>query len=239
MPSDGEVELLSDFRETLPPELFERPFNFPTAGSDAKFRENLTEARNLLAAAGWRVVDGELRNAAGEHFTLELLSYDPENARILLPWFKSLKQLGIAANIRLVDISQYTNRMRKHEYDVFVQSHDFTIPPTLEARSNFHSSGVTAEGSRNYTGISAPVVDYLIEEAEAAVTLDDLVAASRALDRVLMWNYLLIPLYAYDQRRTVHWDKFGRPPHPLYQPADPDGWWYDEDKAARIEAARQ
>lgn len=138
-----------------------------------------------------------------------------------------------------MDISQYTNRMRTHDYDVFVQSYDFTIPPTLEARSNFHSSGVAAEGSRNYTGVSAPVFDYLIEKAEAAVTLDGLVAASCALDRVLMWDYLLIPLYSYDHRQTVHWDKFGRPPHPLYRPTYPDGWWYDEDKAGRIEASRQ
>ena len=234
MPSDDELALLAGFRETLPPEIFEQPFNFPTAGNDTKLRQNLTEARQLLASAGWQIEEGELRNAAGEHFTLELLSYDPENARILLPWFKMLQQLGIAANIRLVDISQYTNRMRKHDYDVFVQSHDFVIPPTLEARSNFHSSALMGEGSSNYTGVSDPVVDYLIETAEAAVTLDALVAACRALDRVLMWNYHLIPLYAYDQRRTVHWEKFGRPPHPQYRPAYPDGWWYDEAKAARI-----
>ena len=164
-------------------------------------------------------------------------SYDAANARILLPWFNSLNQLGISANVRLVDISQYTNRMRKHDYDAFVQSYDFVIPPTLESRSNFHSSAVMGEGSRNYTGVNSPVVDYLIETAEQAVTLEELIAASRALDRVLMWNYHLIPLYAYDARRTIHWDKFGRPPHPKYRPAYPDGWWYDKNKAARVSAA--
>ena len=76
---------------------------------------------------------------------------------------------------------------------------------------------------------------FLIETAEAADTLEELVAASRALDRVLVWNYHLIPLYAYDQRRTVHWEKFGRPPHPKYRPAYPDGWWYDADKATLVE----
>ena len=237
LPSDDELKLLKRFRAALPSEIFSQPFELPVAGNDTQFRENLVEARQLLESAGWQIEDGELRDSAGQHFTLELLSYDSENARILLPWFKSLERLGISANIRLVDISQYTNRMRKHDYDAFVQSYDFVIPPTLEARSNFHSSAVMGEGSRNYTGISSPVVDYLIETAEVAETLDELVAASRALDRVLMWDYLLIPLYAYDARRTVHWDKFGRPPHPKYRPAYPDGWWYDEARAARVSAA--
>lgn len=239
MPSDDELKLLADFRDELPAEIFEKPFELPRADSDTQFRRNLIEARQLLQDAGWRIEDGQLRDAAGQHFTLEILSYDSGNARILLPWFKSLERLGISANIRLVDISQYTNRLRKHDYDAFVQSYDFVIPPTLEARSNFHSSAVMGEGSRNYTGVSSAVIDYLIETAEDAVTLEDLVAASRALDRVLMWNYHLIPLYAYDQRRTVHWEKFGRPPHPKYRPAYPDGWWYDETKAARINAANQ
>ena len=89
-----------------------------------------------------------------------------------MPWIKSLERLGISAKIRLVDISQYVNRMRKHDYDVFVQSYDFVIPPTLEARSNFHSSALMGEGSRNYTGVNSPVIDFLIETAEAADTLE-------------------------------------------------------------------
>jgi len=150
-----------------------------------------------------------------------------------------LQRLGITAKMRLVDISQYTNRLWTHDYDVYASTYDFVIPPTLSARNNFHSQAVTTQGSRNYVGVSQPVVDHLIERAEAAQSLDELVAASRALDRVMMWGYYLIPLYAYDARRTVHWEKFGRPPHPQYRPAYPDGWWFDETKAARIKAMTQ
>ena len=234
MPSEGELELLSEFHESLPPELFERPFDFPKGGSDEALRRNLKEASELLVSAGWRIVDGELRNENGEHFTLELLSFEQSHSRILLPWFKNLQKLGISANMRLVDISQYTNRMRTHDYDVYVSTYDFVIPPTLSARNNFYSAAVSVEGSRNYVGVSEPVVDHLVESAEAAETLEELVAASRALDRVMMWGYYLIPLYAYDARRTVYWDKFGIPPQPLYRPAYPDGWWYDEAKAERV-----
>ena len=136
--------------------------------------------------------------------------------------------------MRLVDISQYINRQRKHDYDVYVHTYDFVIPPTLSARNNFHSSALALEGSRNYVGVNEPVVDRLVEAAEAAQSLSELVAASRALDRVMMWGYYLIPVYAYDPRRTVYWDKFGSPPQPLYRPAFPDGWWYEKDKAERI-----
>ena len=239
MPSHDELELLAPFKAELPAEVFQQPFELPVAGNDTSFRDNLLEARQLLESAGWRIEDGVLSNSAGQPFTIELLSANPENARVVLPWFKSLERLGISASIRLVDISQYTNRMRQHDYDAFVHPYDFVIPPTLSARSNFHSSAVMGEGSRNYTGVSSPVIDYLIETAEAAVTLKDLVAACRALDRVLMWNYHLIPLYAYDARRTVYWDKFGRPPHPKYRPAYPDGWWFDATKAARLAAATE
>ncbi|MAI40988.1 MAG: extracellular solute-binding protein [Candidatus Azotimanducaceae bacterium] len=238
MPSEDELALLSNFREVLPPEIFERPFDFSRSGNDADLRKNLTAAKQLLAAAGWHVLNGELRNAEGEHFTLELLSFEPDHARILLPWFENLKKLGIAANMRLVDISQYINRQRKHDYEVYVHTYDFVIPPTLSARNNFHSSALALEGSRNYVGVNEPVVDYLVEAAEGAQSLPELVAASRALDRVMMWGYYLIPVYAYDARRTVYWDKFGSPPQPLYRPAFPDGWWYEKKKAERITQAQ-
>ncbi len=234
MPSEGELELLEDFRAELPRELFEHPFAFPDSSTAEKHRENLLAARALLADAGWQIKDGALRNAKGEPFTLEFVSYDGTNARILLPWFKTLGQLGIVANVRLVDISQFTNRIRRHDYDALVQSHDFLMPPTLEVRANFHSSAAVGEGSRNYMGVSEPVIDFLVKRAEESKTLAQLIDSCRALDRVLMWNYYLIPLYAYDVRRTVYWDKFGRPPEPLYRPAYPDGWWYDEKKAVRI-----
>lgn len=231
-PSADEVALLSPFRDSLPPALFERPFRFPVGGS--RTTSNLVEARALFAAAGWHVEDGVLRGAGGEPFTLEFLSGDPANARILLPWFQALKQLGIEASIRLLDITQYTNRVRRHDYEALVQSNDFLMPPTLELRSNFHSSAANSEGTRNYTGVNHPAVDFLVESAEAAETLDEMIAACRALDRVMLWQHHLIPLYAYDARRTVYWDKFGVPPEPRYRPAYPDGWWYDETKAARL-----
>ena len=238
MPSEHELALLSRFRDALPPALFERPFDYPKTGSQAAFNENLLEARKLLAASGWQFNDGALRDSDGAPFMLELLTLDPASTRILLPWSAALERLGIEARIRLVDTSQYTNRVRRREYDGLVQDYGILMPLTLELRSHFHSTSTAKDGSRNITGVSDPVVDHLVESAEAAETLDQVIAACRALDRVLLWDHYLIPLYAIDQRRTLHWDKFGRPPEPLYRPAYPDGWWYDESKAVRLNVER-
>ena len=238
LPSEDELALLSRFRDSLPAALFERPFDYPKTGSQAATNKNLLKARNLLAASGWQFDDGALRDASGTPFTLELLTLDPANTRILLPWSAALARLGIEARVRLVDVSQYTNRVRRQEYDGLVQDYGILMPPTLELRSHFHSTSTAKEGSRNITGVYDPVVDFLVESAEAANTLDQVIAACRALDRVLLWDHYLIPLYAIDQRRTLHWDKFGRPPEPLYRPAYPDGWWYDESRAARLNMER-
>ena len=238
LPSEDEISLLSRFRDALPSALFERPFGYPKTASPTASKGNLLEARDLLAASGWRIDDGALRDAGGAPFTLELLTLDPDHTRILLPWSAALRQLGIEVRIRLVDVSQYTNRTRHREYEALVQGYGILMPPTLELRSHFHSTSTAREGSRNVVGVSDPVVDFLVEKAEAAETLDQVIAACRALDRVLLWEHYLIPLYAIDQRRTLHWDKFGRPPEPLYRPAYPDGWWYDESKAARLDRER-
>ena len=234
LPSERELTLLEPYRDDLPPELFEQPFGFPPASNDSEHRENLLQARDLFAEAGWHIEEGVLRNSEGEAFTLEFVTQDPGNQRILLPWFWTLERLGIQATMRLMDISLFVNRIRYHEYEALIQTHDFLMPPTLEVRANFHSTAAGAIDSRNYMHVNMPVIDHLIEKSERAETMEELIAACRALDRVVMWQHYMIPVYAYDARRTLHWDRFGRPPHPKYRPAYPDGWWFDAEKAERI-----
>ena len=125
LPSEDELALLSRFRDSLPSALFERPFDYSMTGSRATSNKNLLEARNLLAASGWQFDDGALRDAGGAPFTLELLTLDPANTRVLLPWSAALERLGIQARIRLVDVTQYTNRIRRQEYDALVQATAF------------------------------------------------------------------------------------------------------------------
>ncbi len=235
LPSEAELALLERFRDQLPPELFEAPFRFPETASVDEHRANLVRARLLLSEAGWRAIDGVLTDESGEPFTIEFLSQNVADARILLPYLKDLKQLGITATIRLVEASQFINLLRDFDFDAVLKNQDILMPPGIELEATYHSESATDPFSRNVAGIGHPVLDHLITQANLATTLEEIVAACRAIDRVLLWQYYQIPLYAVDLRRTVHWDKFGIPDFEAkYWPAFPDGWWYDEAKAARI-----
>ena len=235
LPSEAELALLHRFRNQLPPELFDKPFRFPETASVADHRSNLVRARQLLLEAGWQAIDGVLTNAAAEVFEIEFLSQNVADARILLPYLQDLKRLGIAATIRLVESIQYGNLLRRFEFDAVLKGQDILMPPVIELRSTYHSDAAEDSMSRNVAGIGHPALDYLITQANLATTLDEMIATCRAIDRVLLWQYYQIPLYAVDLRRTVHWDKFGIPDFEAkYWPAFPDGWWYDHAKAARI-----
>ena len=189
-----------------------------------------------MIEAGWTIQDGHLKSASGENFEIEFLSQNLEDKRLLLPYFKQLEQLGIKANIRSTDSSQYINRLREFEFDAMVRDSTILMPPILELKSFFHTESAITPASRNPGGISHPVVDILVEKAILAETKQDVVAACRALDRVLLWEYFQLPLDVVSRPRTVHWDKFGRPDfEPEIWPPFPDGWWFDSGKAARID----
>lgn len=240
LPSEDELKLLEPFRDQLPPELFTEAFRFREINSPQDFRNNLIEARQLLLEAGWEVIDGVLREqASGGAFEIEFLSTNPEDSRILLPYFQALEVLGIRGSIRLAETSQYTNRLRNFDFDALLRNHDILLPPVIELKSFFDSSTALEPLTNNMAGISHPALDHLVVQANLATTLAEMVAACRAIDRVVLWGYYQIPLYAVDQPRTVIWDKFGQPDfEPRYLPAFPAGWWYDPVKAARIEISR-
>ncbi|MCY4533699.1 MAG: extracellular solute-binding protein [Gammaproteobacteria bacterium] len=235
LPSEDELKLLAPFRDQLPAELFNRPFRFPELTTEEELRTSMETARLLLVQAGWKVTDGVLTNAGGEIFEIRFLTDNAEDSRILLPYFKHLEQLGISSSLRLADSSQYGNRLRNFDFDAVMRNQDILMPPVHELKATYHSESAMVPLSRNVAGVSHPVVDFLVTKASEATTIEQMIASCRALDRVLLWQYYLIPLYAVDLRRTVHWDKFGIPAfEPQYLPAFPDGWWYDPEKAARI-----
>ncbi len=236
LPSDDEIKLLDEYRDQLAPELFTQPFRFSQVETEAQHRANMERARAIMIEAGWTIQDGHLKSASGENFEIEFLSQNLEDKRLLLPYFKQLEQLGIKANIRSTDSSQYINRLREFEFDAMVRDSTILMPPILELKSFFHTESAITPASRNPGGISHPVVDILVEKAILAETKQDVVAACRALDRVLLWEYFQLPLDVVSRPRTVHWDKFGRPDfEPEIWPPFPDGWWFDSGKAARID----
>ena len=234
LPGDGEHELLAPFAASLPARVFrEAPFGKrPSKGLSA--RDAMLRAQSLLDAAGWRVQGGWRRDSSGSRFDIEFLVNTREDQRLLLPYVDRLERLGIRGRIRLVETAQFLNIRRKNENDAVIGSLGIAFPPNQEVYAYFGSSSL---GTANFARLSSPVVDSLLDAIMDAATRQELTDATRALDRVLWWNFYFVPLRVLEGVRVVYWDKFGRPDsEPPYRTEFPEGWWYDEGKAARVEA---
>ncbi|PLX38741.1 MAG: hypothetical protein C0606_07500 [Hyphomicrobiales bacterium] len=240
VPEGRELEILEEVRGKVPDEVFTTPYTNPVGGDTGALRNNLREALGLLRDAGWKLDGRNLVNAkTGEPFTIEYLSVDPNFERVVLPYAQNLKKIGIELSIRVVDTSQYLNRLRSFDYDMITFSWGESLSPGNEQRSFWGSKAADNSASRNFAGIKDPAVDALIEKIIFANGREDLVAAVKALDRVLLWNNFVIPQWYLNIDRTARWDRFSRPDVTLeFSHAFPDIWWWDAEKAARTEAAK-
>ena len=237
LPQGLELQILESVRDKVPPDVFTTAYANPVGGSPQAVRANLREATGLLREAGYEVRNQKLVNArTGEPFTVEFLVDDPTSERFVLFYQPSLQRLGIDARVRTVDDAQYENRLRQWDFDIIVASWGESLSPGNEQRGFWGSDAADRPGSRNLIGIKNPAVDALIERVIFAKSREELVAATRALDRVLLWNHYVVPQWTYRKVRSARWDRFGRPDKmPEYGlSAFPTIWWWDADKAAKI-----
>ena len=236
LPEGRELEILQMVRDQVPPEVFTTPYSNPVAGDPQKVRDNLREAVRLFRAAGYEVRNERLVNGkTGEPFTVEFLADDPSFERVFLFYKPSLDRLGVTVSVRTVDDSQYENRLRGWDYDVITASWPESLSPGNEQRGYWGSQAADQPGSLNLIGIKNPAVDAIIDQVIFAKSRSDLVAATKALDRVLLWNHYVVPQWTYGKVRSARWDRFGRPdPLPKYGAAAfPALWWWDAEKAAK------
>ena len=236
LPTGRELKLLDTVRDKVPPEVFKRAYSNPINGNPGEVRTNLREAIRLLKEAGYEVRNQQLVNSkTDELFTIEFLANAPSFERIFLFYKPSLDRLGITVSVRTVDMAQYENRLRSWDFDIMTFAWGETLLPGNEQRGYWGSQAANQPGSNNVIGIQNPAVDALIDHVVFAKTHDDLVAATKALDRVLLWNHYVVPQWSYSKLRTARWDRFGHP-HPLPKygmSAFPNLWWWDADKAAK------
>lgn len=237
LPQGKELAILESMRDQLPAEVFTTIYTNPVGGNPEAVRENLREASRLLKEAGYEVRDRKLVDSkSGEPFSIELLSEDPNFERIMLAYKPALERLGFSITVRTIDPIQYENRLRSWDFDVVVASWGESLSPGNEQREYWGSKAADNAGSRNIAGIKSPVINKLIERVIFATDREDLVAATKALDRVLLWNHYVVPQWNYPKVRTARWDRFGRPAElPKYgQSGFPAIWWYDADRAAKL-----
>jgi microcin C transport system substrate-binding protein len=239
LPSAEELAILEPLKDKLPPEVFTTEYKNPVNDTPKNRRKNLQEAQALLAKAGWTSSDvGDkrvLKNARGETLTVDVLLYSPVFERILLPYKEQLEQLGITVTAQTLDLSQYQSLTKRFEYDIIVGSWGQSLSPGNEQRDFFSSDFADKEGSQNSSGIKNPAVDAIITQLIAAPDRQVLVAACRALDRVLMWNHYVVPMWFVSNERLAYWKRAAHPePLPGYGLGYPALWWLDEKAAAEI-----
>ncbi len=228
LPEGGELKILNEVKDLVPAEVFTTPYTNPVGGTPEKARDNLRRAIALLKEAGFELKGNRMINkATGRPFNFEILLSSPALERVALPYAQNLKRIGIQASVRTVDPSQYTNRERAFDYDMTWEVWGQTLSPGNEQADSWGSKAASREGSRNYAGISDPGVDALIERVIFAKDRETLVAATKALDRVLLAHNYVIPLYYKLKANIAYWDKFGRPAElPKYAIGFPDVWWF-------------
>lgn len=228
LPSEAELKLLNPWHFQLPPDLFVQSYRVPDTKTHT-VRQNLKKALDLLGTAGWTVQDGVLKNEQGEPFEFTILldaASAPTWERVLLPFVGRLKRLGITAYIQVVDIVQYKNRLDHFDYDMIVHVWGQSLSPGNEQRYFWGSEAADTIGSMNYAGIQSPVVDALIDAIIQSQSESELQTAVHALDRVLLWSYLVIPHWYSPVFRYLYWDKFGVPDITPLKGISVLTWWY-------------
>jgi microcin C transport system substrate-binding protein len=237
LPEGLELDILETVRSEVPPEVFTTPYTNPAGGSQEAMRTNLRTASQLLRDAGYDIRDQKLVDAkTGEPYTVEFLAFDPSTERFILFYKPSLEKLGITVEVRTVDDAQFENRLRQWDFDVIIATWPETLSPGNEQRSNWGSEAADQPGSHNLIGIKNAAIDKLIDRVVRAKSRAELVAATRALDRVLLHHHFVVPQWTYGKLRTARWDRFGKPHRmPDYGlTAFPTIWWWDAARAAKV-----
>ena len=199
-------------------------------------RANLRDAMKLLRDAGFQFRDQKLFDPAGKQISVEILVQDPSSERIALFYKPSLERIGVTTSVRLVDDVQYENRLRNFDFDMVIQVWAESLSPGNEQREFWGSQAADRIGSQNVVGIKNPAIDELINQIIFAKDRAGLVAATKALDRVLLWNFYVVPQFTYPYVRYARWDRFSHAePLPKYGHSGlPSLWWWDADKAAKV-----
>ncbi|WP_209780342.1 extracellular solute-binding protein [Azospirillum agricola] len=235
LPSPAELALLEPLRGKIPDEVFSKPYEPPKTDGSGNIRANLRTALGLFKEAGWELRNNKLVNAKGEPLRFEILLVQADMERIVQPFLRNLERAGIEASIRVVDTAQYQNRTDNFDYDMIIERFPQSLSPGNEQRDYWESSRADLPGSRNSIGIKDPAVDTLVEKLIAAPDREALIAATRALDRVLLWSWYVIPHWHDNVYRVAYWNRFSHPPvAPKYGLGFPDAWWVDAEKNARL-----
>ncbi|MDY0093967.1 MAG: extracellular solute-binding protein [Candidatus Vecturithrix sp.] len=234
LPGEDELKILEPLRGKIPDEVFTQEYNPPVTDGSGNIRTQLREALALLKEAGWEIQNKKLVNIeTGQPFEFELLLYSPSMERVAIPIQKNLERMGITMNIRVVDDTQFINRMRSRDFDMISGSYSASHYPTSDLKIVWRSDYL--DYTWNTAGVQDEVVDALVDGIEVSQNDDAaLLAYGRAFDRVLTWNHYVIPEWHISTFRVAYWNKFTRPEiRPKYA-LGLFTWWIDPEKERQL-----
>ena len=238
-PSEEELKYLNPYIDILPQEVFSSEFINPVTDGSGFIRNQLQSATKLLKESGWILNNGKLQNLTSkEYFKFEILLYSPAFERIVFPFKDNLEKLGIEVTVRTIDSAQYQKRLENFDFDMVVQTFSQSLSPGNEQRNFWGSNAAKTNGSRNIIGINNYVVDSLIEKLINAKDRNELITITKALDRVLLWNYYLIPNWHISSYRVLYWDFFDQPNIKPKYSLGFDTWWINQKKYDLIQSKR-
>jgi microcin C transport system substrate-binding protein len=235
LPSKEEMVCLEPVKDKVPPRVYTQEYQPPITDGTGNIRPQMRAALALLKEAGWEISDKKMiHKATGKPLEFELLLYSPTLERIAIPFQDNLKKLGIALNIRRVDTTQFINRLRERDFDMITGGYAANAFPSSNLKITWHSGYL--DSTYNTAGVTDPAIDYLVEKIDGHQTdKAALLNYGRALDRVLQWNFFVVPQWHLSKFRVAYWNRFSRPEiRPKYTVGFPDTWWIDADKDARL-----
>lgn len=227
LPQGKELEILNEVKDLVPSEVFTEEYKNPVGGDPKKFRDNLRKAVALFKEAGYEIRGRSMVNIkTGKPLSFEIMLNTPVIERIALPYAQNLKKIGVQATVRSVDSSQFVERARKRDFDILYSGWGESLNPGNEQAEYWGSQAAKTDGTQNYAGISDPGIDKLIQHVIYSKDRDEHVAATKALDRVLLHHHYVVPSYTLRYSRIAYWDKFYRPKDlPKYSTGFPSIWW--------------
>jgi microcin C transport system substrate-binding protein len=240
LPQGRELEILNEVKGQVPPEVFTTEYSLPVNNSPEDFRRNMGAAARLLAEAGYTPKNGVMTNAKGQALTMEFLLADPQFERVAQPYVGELKRLGVQATIRTVDPAQFERRKDDFDFDVIIDNFPQSASPGNEQREFWSSQAADIKGSRNTLGIKSPAIDKLIDKVIFAKDRTELEAATRALDRVLLWGHYVVPQWYSPDDRIAWWNRYARPEKlPSRAVSFLEVWWQDDALAKTLAEQRK
>lgn len=232
-PSEAELKLLEPFRDQLSAEVFGEAYVPPVTDGTGRNRDNLRRAKKLLSEAGYK---GAQEPGDGKVLDVEILIFSPSFERIINPYIANLRKIGVNATLRRVDPAQYERRREAFDFDMATERYSLRLTPGPELENYWSSKAADTDGSDNLSGIKDPVIDALVGKVIEAKSREELVTATRAIDRVLRAGHYWVPHWYKAEHNLAYWNKFS---HPKTKPKFDRGviatWWYDAEKAAALQ----